>query len=232
MLKKNTYIFLIIVAISAIYCLSGIFINRYVYLNLPWLFWNIILAFIPILFAFGTFLIQHYNKKFHFLCFFTMGAWILFLPNASYMLTDLIHLDSTTLIGNDGTYLADLDGWVELLYVSSGIFLALIYGLYSTALVHHSIPIKWNKILDIIFSGIISLLCGYGVYIGRFLRFNSWDITEPLHLLRTLVADLDRFAVIFTIIIATIYFFSYIIFNYIYSFEIKKTIETQSTISE
>ena len=129
------------------------------------------------------------------------------------MITDLIHLDSSNLIGWNGEYLANIKEWVALIYLAAGIFLAVIAGLSSTKIVAKGLGLKRGNILNIIYSIIISGLVGYGVYIGRFLRFNSWDIMEPISLLKALYHDIDKFAIMFSILIAGFYFVAYIIYE-------------------
>ena len=59
---------------------------------------------------------------------------------------------------------------------------------------------------------VISLLCGYGVYIGRFLRLNTWDVLQPKVLLATLLQNIDKFTVLFSFMLAAFYFAAYLIF--------------------
>ena len=60
---------------------------------------------------------------------------------------------------------------------------------------------------------VISLLCGYGVYIGRFLRLNTWDVLQPKVLLATLLQNIDKFTVLFSFMLAAFYFAAYLIFD-------------------
>ena len=59
----------------------------------------------------------------------------------------------------------------------------------------------------------ISLLNGYGVYIGRFLRLNSWDILHPVFLIQKLLGNIDRFTIVFSLMIAVFYLVAYWIFR-------------------
>ena len=214
MTKKDLKLVALLIAISAIYCLIGISLNKHgVSIKLRWLFWNELLAFIPLVLS--MFAAYFLNKRKWWLILalpFTIG-WLLFLPNSCYMITDLIHLDSSNLIGWNGEYLANIKEWVALIYLAAGIFLAVIAGLSSTKIVAKGLGLKRGNILNIIYSIIISGLVGYGVYIGRFLRFNSWDIMEPISLLKALYHDIDKFAIMFSILIAGFYFVAYIIYE-------------------
>ena len=132
-----------------------------------------------------------------------------------YMITDLIHLQGSQLIGGRGIYLMNIKGWINLLYTSAGIILALLLGLYSTYLIQYPIKLRYSSLINYIWIATISLLCGYGVYIGRFLRLNSWDIFRPRSLFLTLIHHIDRFTILFTFIIAIYYFLAYLIFSQI-----------------
>ncbi len=222
MIKTNLKLVSAISAITLILAAVGIAINKYITdLNLSWLYWNLLLAMAPMFLAFVPYLIITHFKKRNIFMYLFLLAWLLFLPNSCYMVTDLIHLESSSIVASDGSYLADFSAWIELLFIASSIFLALIFGLYSTALIQKCF-INSNSLLNILYPILVSGLCGYGVYIGRFLRFNSWDILDPLQLLRTCITNLDLFAVLFSLMFAVFYFFSYIIFNRIYNSELSK----------
>lgn len=214
MTKKDLKLVLLLIAISILYGIIGISLDRHgVSIKLRWLFWNEFLAFIPlVLSVFAGYFISKRKWWLILALPFTI-CWLLFLPNSCYMITDLIHLDSSNLIGWNGEYLANIKDWIALIYLAAGIFLAVIAGLASTRIIAKAIGIKRGNILNIIYSIIISGLVGYGVYIGRFLRFNSWDIMEPISLLKALYHDIDKFTIMFSMLIAGFYFVAYIIYE-------------------
>lgn len=213
-LKKNFKIFILILTLCFLYGIAGILLDKYgVDIQLRWLFWNLFLAVLPMIFAMPAHALVVYRKHWGILSLGLAALWLLYLPNSCYMITDLIHLESSGLIGHNGTYLMNLKGWVELIYLGAGIFLALIAGLFSTSLIHQPMKIRKLQLLNISWVGTVSLLCGYGVYIGRFLRLNSWDIFHPILLLKTLLANIDRFTVLFSFFIAVFFFFAYLIFD-------------------
>ena len=93
-------------------------------------------------------------------------VWLAFLPNAPYIVTDLIHVR----VGND-TWLW-LDVLVVLSFALSGLllfYLSLLDMQKLTTLYFKKIPIETTTTF-------IIFLCGFGVYLGRFLRYNSWEI--------------------------------------------------------
>lgn len=214
MTKKDIKLAGLLILILFIYAICGIFLNSLdVDIKLRWLFWNEFLAFLPLVLSIPTSFFLYLRKGWIIIGMIIGIGWILFLPNACYMITDLIHLDSSQLIGWNGEYIPNLKEWVALIYLAAGIFLAVVAGLASTKIIAKSIGLKRGNIWNVIYNFTISCLVGYGVYIGRFLRFNTWDILEPLNLLRSLYHDFDRFALMFSILIAGFYFIAYMIYE-------------------
>ncbi len=212
---------------ALIYMLSGMLINSLGgTLYLSWLFWNLFLALLPSVFALCALISHHFFKRWNLFSVLFLLAWLLFLPNACYMVTDLIHLDTASILGPDDTYLPHLEAWVELFYITAGVFLGFISGLFSTSVIHQLIPLN-SKFLNTCWKLLVSVLCGYGVYIGRFLRLNSWDIFHPLALLQKLAANFDRFTILFTLMMAGFYFVANLIFERVIQNEDRKNIESR-----
>jgi uncharacterized membrane protein len=132
------------------------------YIFLPW---NLLLAWVPVWFAA---MLYTETKRYRQLLFF--AGWVLFFPNAPYIITDLLHLKPRD----------NFPFWFDSLLLYSFAFAGLLPGIISALMVH--------KKLRLILSGtvadgamfIIMFMSGYGIYMGRFLRYNSWDIiTSP-----------------------------------------------------
>ncbi|MBU2927302.1 DUF1361 domain-containing protein [Winogradskyella psychrotolerans] len=143
---------------------SGILLMVRMKLNKSYFFsfliWNIFLAIIP--YATTMYLNTSKNVSKLKLGFWFM-VWLAFLPNAPYIVTDLIHIR----IGNDS--LLWLDVLVVLSFALSGLLLFYISLLDMQTLVKSkfkTLPVEMISIA-------ILMLCGFGVYLGRFLRYNS-----------------------------------------------------------
>ena len=128
--------------------------------------WNLFLAGIP--FAITQVLKMSDKlgslKIFGFLGF---AAWLLFLPNSPYIITDLVHLHS------DRSNLVWLDLFLVFVFAFNGLLLGLLSMLDMFSLIRQHYGHRVAKYT--LFK--VCLLSGYGIYLGRFLRFNSWDIT-------------------------------------------------------
>lgn len=129
---------------------------------LLFLVWNIVLAIIP--YVITMYLNSVKMTKLKLVFWFII--WLLFLPNAPYIITDLLHLRVSN------ANLLWLDILVILSFAFSGLLLFYLSLLDMKALIQKQFkkpPIKL-VIISVIF------LSAFGVYLGRFLRYNSWEI--------------------------------------------------------
>ncbi len=103
-------------------------------------------------------------------------AWLAFLPNAPYIATDLMHLRTTR-----GAPL-----WLDVLAVGSAAACGVVLGLASTHLVYRAVRASKAARFAWLVPVVASLAAGGGVYLGRVLRWNTWDIlTRPTELLQS-----------------------------------------------
>ncbi|WP_080238956.1 DUF1361 domain-containing protein [Spirosoma rigui] len=139
--------------------------------------WNLFLAFFPL----GVVLVLRDLRTAGFLSRWLMAGglavWLAFLPNAPYIITDLFH------IKNVDAPLLWFDTMTLFLFAQTG----LLAGLYSTLIVHRMVrPLTGAWIAWALMTG-TQLLSGFGIYLGRFGRWNSWDIlTKPFALVDAL----------------------------------------------
>lgn len=161
---KNEYQCLIL-AISFCFSLILIRIKLTHSLFYAFLVWNLFLAAIP---YFITQTLQYYSgrtiSKWVLTLLFLI--WLLFLPNSPYIITDLIHLQN-----KNSTLL-----WFDLFLIFVFAMNGLLLGLLSMIDMYGIVQKRFSKKLAGPLILMICALCGYGVYLGRFLRFNSWDI--------------------------------------------------------
>ncbi len=139
-----------------------------------WIIWNLFLAFIPLVLSVWLFRRKVIARNW--------GWWIIyivfiaFLPNAPYLLTDIIHLIRIIRAG--------YSVWViTLIFIPLHVF-AIMAGLeaYVLSLINQGHYLKKQGAKQYIFASEIltHILCALGVYLGRFRRFNSWDlVTQP-----------------------------------------------------
>ena len=150
-----------------------------------WIVWNLFLAFIPLFLSFWLFLRR--TKKRSLLWWIGFVAFISFLPNASYLLTDIIHLIAAIRAG--------YSIWITTLIFIPLHLLAIALGweAYVVSLINQGYYLKKQGASKFIFSSelMIHILSAVGIFLGRFRRFNSWDlVTKPNILLASAVDDL------------------------------------------
>lgn len=129
------------------------------------LFWNLFLAWVPYLLAVALVGLDRVRAP-GWLLAVPGIVWLLFLPNAPYILTDFIHLGEIP-----GAPL-----WFDALLIGTFAATGLMLGLASLYLVHSVVAARLGQAAGWTFAIGSLLLSSIGVYLGRFPRFNSWDV--------------------------------------------------------
>ncbi len=137
--------------------------------------WNLFLAVVPLYISYR---LNKSSDKIMSLAW--LAIWLLFFPNAMYIITDIFHLRERP----------DVPQWYDLLILFSAAISGVIMGFLSLQNVEHYLRrniraglVPWAILFFFILSG-------YGIYLGRYLRWNSWDIiTQPISLLLDIKQD-------------------------------------------
>lgn len=134
-----------------------------IYANLVW---NLFLAWIPYLFALAS-LAMHRAAPRQWWLLIPLGVvWLAFFPNAPYLVTDFLHLEQR----------AYIPLWYDILMLVvfswTGIFLAIA----SLRIMQRLVAAHLGALLGWLFAGTALALSGLGIYLGRFDRWNSWDL--------------------------------------------------------
>jgi uncharacterized membrane protein len=137
-----------------------------------------------------------------------LAAFIAFLPNAPYLLTDVIHLIR-------GTSSGQIPTWVIALVFIPVHLAAILLGFeaYVISLLNLDVYLKENGFKSLILPTelIMHGLSAVGIYLGRFIRLNSWDIvSDPTHVLShtfdTLTSKRPIAVMVVTFIILTMFY--------------------------
>ena len=139
-------------------------------LTYVFMIWNLLLAWIPFGFAFLA--DRAYGRKGRpgFLTVLYAFFWLIFLPNAPYMITDLVYID----------VLDRAPLWFNLVLLLSFAFNGLFLGLISLQWMQELVSKVLGRVGGWIFALAVLGLSGFGMYLGRFQRWNSWDVfTNP-----------------------------------------------------
>lgn len=146
------------------------------------LIWNLVLALVPYGIAvalYGVSRLERSPRKVPMIAGLSV-CWLVFYPNAPYIFTDFIHLVNRTWIRA-----SDFDKetllWYDLVLCSAFAFLGHAAGLISMDLVLRSFQGVVNRHAARALIAVAAVVAGFGIYVGRFVRFNSWDLfVRPL----------------------------------------------------
>lgn len=161
---------------TALVAVRWIFSGRPAYM---FLLWNLFLAWLPPALA----LLATSLRRPRLLVFIFGAGWLLFLPNAPYLLTDLLHL------GRWG----GAPSWYDLLMLLVFALTGLLLGFVSLEMMHGLVHRRMGRAAGWLFAFAALALSSLGVTIGRFLRWNSWDaILQPDAIIVDLLALLQQ----------------------------------------
>lgn len=135
-------------------------------LAFTYLIWNLFLALLPLLFALRLVVVLRTKRWSAWSPLGWTLLWLLFLPNSFYMISDYIHLQDVAA--------------AHLLYdavmFTSFIYIGVLLGFCSLYLVHVQLRRRLSARASAAWVAGTLLLCSFAIYIGRDLRWNSWDI--------------------------------------------------------
>ncbi len=135
--------------------------SRYVFM-----LWNLTLGVVPLFLAVW---LRSLSKAKYFITpkwLVIFGLWLIFLPNSFYMLTDMLHLRKTT----------EISLIYDVILLQSFIISGLIIGLGSVFMVHKILQKRLGNSRSNIVIMVIFALASFAIYLGRYSRWNSWDL--------------------------------------------------------
>jgi uncharacterized membrane protein len=135
--------------------------------------WNLFLAFVPWAVTSVT-ILKPKLQTYRITIFILLSIWLLFFPNAPYILTDLFHLRLKSAMPK----------WFDLILILSFAWTGLVFGFLSLWDIEKILSKSMNRIWMSLISVCLLFIGSFGIYLGRYLRWNSWDIiNEPFNLL-------------------------------------------------
>ena len=147
---------------------SRLIVVRYVYSSEPLfggLIWNLFLAWIP--FGLAILIYDRHRAGARPVALLPLaGLWLLFLPNAPYILTDFKHLVPSPVVPL----------WVDVVVIAAPAWTGLLLGFLSLYLVQSVVrDLAGARVAWVAAIGVLGL-ASFGIYLGRVLRWNSWDV--------------------------------------------------------
>ncbi len=156
---------------AAFYIWRVVDIGQVAFSYLPW---NLVLAWIPLVLV--ALLVRGLRTRAwsSWPMLLLSLAWLLFLPNSFYLVSDYIHLQDIVY----GNILYDA------ILFTMFVFTGLLLGFCSVYMFHLELRKRLSPRTSAAGVGFVLLACSFAIYIGRDLRWNSWDVlSSPAGLL-------------------------------------------------
>ena len=134
---------------------------RYIFL-----IWNLVLAVIPVFLAWWLVSRVRQYGWLGWKQLLLSAVWVSFLPNSFYLVTDFVHLRTT----NEASLFFDV------VMLASFVVNGLMLGYIAVYLVHKELVRRFSEATSYKIVALIFLLCSFATYLGRFTRWNTWDI--------------------------------------------------------
>ena len=168
--KYKAGIFILLIAASAICFVLVLarmaYSNTYGYAGL---IWNLFLAWIPFVLAYLAYILSWRRLMIYLVIPAFVILWLIFFPNAPYILTDLQHL---------GQAPANIPLWYDVILLIWFSWTGMLLGIVSLNFMQQIIRREFGRWFGWIFVFIVSGLSSAGIYVGRFVRLNSWDVLQ------------------------------------------------------
>jgi len=169
------------------------------------LIWNLFLAWIPFVIAYFTYTLTIKRTWLYFLIPFAAFVWLIFFPNAPYILTDFQHLRGAG---------QDIPVWYDVLVFIWFSWTGLLLGIVSLFMMQEIVRREFGRWAGWGFVVTVTMLSSIGIYMGRFLRWNSWDILRDPKSIALFIIERAQSpslqSIIFTILFAAFFLFLYV----------------------
>jgi uncharacterized membrane protein len=135
------------------------------------LVWNLFLAWIPFVLAYGAYMLSWRKPLMYVVIPVFAFLWLIFFPNAPYILTDLQHLGQYS-------YSVGAPLWYDVVLLIWFSWTGMLLGIVSLNLMQEIIKREIGRLAGWIFVFVVAGTTGIGLYLGRFVRLNSWDLLQ------------------------------------------------------
>jgi len=183
----------------------------------PFLPWNLMLAWIPYLLSLLVALVQRRNPGHWWALVMPFGFWLIFFPNAPYLVTDLLHLDPQP----------PVPVWYDMGLYASYIWTGCLIAVVSLNIMQVAVRRYVGSFASWLFVLGTLVLSGLGIYMGRFRNWNSWDLfIQPQQVMDDMIIRLVHPIRFFQVYGVTIFFtlfllVCYLAFVYVHRRELK-----------
>lgn len=173
-------------------------------LKFRFLAWNLFLALVP---AMAASALLHADRRGARIAAVAWGAmWLLFLPNAPYLITDLVHLKPRP----------PVPYWFDIALFATFAGAGMLAAFSSLQDVQHVVSRRFGRVAGWTVVTLAAFAAGFGIELGRMQRWNSWDLlTQPADLLTSVAGRLFEpwlhpRALVVTLVYGAVLLFGYI----------------------
>ena len=154
-------------AVLSLFCIGTSLFRRFYSGNWSFFFlnWNLFLAFVPWALTSISFIKPKIQSSFISIALLLV-FWLMFFPNAPYIITDLFHL----------RVIKNMPVWYDTLMILSYAWTGMLFGFLSLLDIEEILKRKLPKALVTCISCFLLFVGSFGIYIGRYLRWNTWDL--------------------------------------------------------
>ena len=131
-----------------------------------WIIWNLFLAWIPLLTAMPLYTLRARGRRHPLIESILVVIWFLFFPNAPYIVTDFVHLRERP----------PVPFWFDMITILAFALTGLFLGYLSLYLMQELVRSRAGRWASWCFVFVMIGLGTFGIYLGRFVRWNSWDV--------------------------------------------------------
>ncbi len=133
------------------------------------LIWNLFLAWIPFVLAYMAYLLSWRRWLMYLVIPVFAFLWLIFFPNAPYILTDMQHLTQ---------YSANAPVWYDVIMLIWFSWTGMLLGIVSLNLMQEILIRQIGRWAGWVFVLLVASLTSVGLYVGQFIRLNSWDVLQ------------------------------------------------------
>lgn len=203
LLRQSLYPLILATLLAGLFWLGRVFYSRT--FNYGNLIWNLVLAWVPYGCSLAAAAVHRLAPRRWWLLLLLGGGWLAFFPNAPYIVTDFYHLG----------WRPPVPMWYDIGLIAIFAFTGCFLAIASLKTMHDIVRQRMGWLMGWLFVGVALGLGGLGVYLGRFGRYNSWDLlVQPKIVIKDLASQvvnpLDNlqfvgFTVMFTAILLVFY---------------------------
>jgi uncharacterized membrane protein len=203
----------ILALVLASFVSCGLMVFRTIYFQqfaYEFFVWNLFLAWVPTIASLAFYSLIRRGPRNTVLMSVVAIIWFLFFPNAAYIVTDIVHLRERP----------PVPFWFDLISIMAFAQTGLFLGYLSLYLMQEVVRERWGRWSSWVFTFAMLGLSAFGIYLGRFLRWNSWDVLlSPIDSLRNAAYAANPWASIRPLAFSAFFFaFSLICYLIVYSF--------------